>query len=1425
MISSISSIQFGVLTGDEIKKLSVVRVCKALSKGSNEQDKTDTLYDERMGVLQNGKCCLTCFATNKDCPGHFGHIELPIPIVNKKYIKIICAILNSVCPGCKKSRIKKNRIEFMSEVASKKGSEKFYTLLKELKNVKKCPSKKCGLQLPKFKFENGKNVKNIKKKYAQGVQRKTSANEIYDIFQNISDSTLCLLGLNYELTESWDKNIDIDESKSHPHQLRPEALIFTNLPVLPPISRSFVIKDNKRCDDDITDKYNEIVKKCNAIEKIKGQSTVKFSKFANDLQNHVWELLENPDENSKSTKGRVYKSIGQRTGGKEGRMRSNVAGKRVDFCARSVIIPGGLFVDADELGVPKRIAENLTVEEKVLAWNYEYIINLLREKKINKIVKGGVYIRPNYEAGAPLNEIKIGDIIERHLRNGDYVIFNRQPTLREESMMAFKVKIVPGLAFRLPLAVCGPFGADYDGDEMNLHVVQSIQGMIEAEVLMKVSMHIITPQRNAPIIGATQDALTGSLMLTNTWIDGERLYDTMIKKMFVMDLALVINLSTEDTDNFLKRARKYYPKYFKKDGRLKGRISGKMALSMIFPRDFFYKATTKTNDHFAVVKIKEGIIIPRSGPLCRKVLGAKQNSVIHKLWLEYSAKETINFITRLQRFIDTWFTIHQFSIGISDCIVRNDNIAKTLLQVKVCSQKILTSNTSNKIKERCLERILNPLSSVGASLIETGMNKGQFNSIVLMQKSGAKGDGVTCAQMVAFLGQQSINGKRIQKNISGGTRCLYNFKSDDDSPEARGFVYNNFFNGLNAAEAFFTAMTGREGVNATAVKISETGYEQKKISRKVEDLKAHIDGSVRDCNGNIVQFLYGSDGMDPQKIHDVAGVNYPFFVDPHSLAKKLNYNCPNKIKKRVMNKDEIDSLLSTIQSGVSSLQTEINTRATREVHTKLKNLIVGTKEIKPVKLYEDVIPQFSNLITEFYETAKVQYGDMIGLKAGSALGEKTTQCTLQHFKVSGNASKDVTLGLPRLAELLNASIKRVMSTPICTIYLNDEYENHKDLSENLKTASLIANKYFYDLEEITVKDVLVKCELKYNSKLPKKSRKSTIGFVKYKQYNKEDYPWIKLYEKIYEEIEETDWAIVMQFDVNMLTAKKISMRAITSAIIRDITEFCIIPSPQEVGQLHIFPDYTKDEFAERYNDIKEKVGHVIKIYNYPLYCTRQLAKDLLTVKIKGIDGIKDPVTRFDIDSGRWIIEAEGSNLKGVFSLEGIDHTKTMCNHIWRIYDTLGIEAVRSYLIDELNKILSFDGGYVNVRHIHILIDAMTDKGTITAVRREGISRESGPVKKIMFEQSLDNAVIASAFCEPDYLRSVSSSVMLGVTTKYGTGDVVVKNLSNSVMRRVERVMKLSTNDKKLKIFQPVSCETTEVYHTMDYSDESYSSSE
>jgi len=494
-LERIRFIQFGVLSAEQIRLLSRAEVTHSASKGGTDKDRNGTPYDERMGALENGKPCLTCLKTNQFCDGHFGHIVLPIPVYNKMFLDVILKILQCVCPKCCKCRFLPEHVE-MQGFLKYKGFKRLRQLADKcgkadsgkVKKSKRCPQthrgKPCEEILPSFDFKD-----EIRQHYGdKSKARQFSASEALFIFMQIDDDDLSLLGFNENLSKQK-KYTDFsslpEERINHVHQIRPESFIITVLPVIPPAARPFVVRDGETCDDDITDLYNTIAKLCNKIRddmSDAGASSRKRGekkefdrqKATSDLQSKIWTLMDNRGEKSKlSSGGRPHKCLFQRIGGKEGHVQNNIGGKRADFTARSVIIGGGTNISADEVGIPRFMAEELTKPVRVLEWNIKGCQKLVHEGKVNRVIrfdrvkKYDRVVRLKNPPEKTDYKLEIGDMIERHLQDGDWVVINRQPTLRQESMVALKTKVVEGLAIQLPLNVCQMLNADFDGKRVN----------------------------------------------------------------------------------------------------------------------------------------------------------------------------------------------------------------------------------------------------------------------------------------------------------------------------------------------------------------------------------------------------------------------------------------------------------------------------------------------------------------------------------------------------------------------------------------------------------------------------------------------------------------------------------------------------------------------------------------------------------------------------------------------------------------------------------------------------------------------------------------------------------------------------------------------------------------------------------------------
>lgn len=358
---------------------------------------------------------------------------------------------------------------------------------------------------------------------------------------------------------------------------------------------------------------------------------------------------------------------------------------------------------------------------------------------------------------------------------------------------------------------------------MNGHVPQSISALAEVGTLMRAEAHIVSGQSNAPVNGIIQDGLDGIYIMTNRWDDGS---ETLIPIEVFKRCYENAGISKERCTNMLIRASVYYKEYISinKSGNpifKKKKIPGKLYASILFPPNLNYKRKTDTNPNHPIVEIENGILLSNSGPLCKKIVGAKANSVVHLLFIEYSPDEALRFLSDCQQIVDHWLPNHGFSMGIEDCFATStEEVNKTLLEMKLKIETILKgcNGIPSQDEELEINNILNSAMNVGLTIAKHSMRKGDKNALNIMRNAGAKGSLVNLTQIVCFVGQQNINGQRIPATLSDKSRSLPHFARNDHSAEARGFVENGYLKGLTPAETFFHAASGRTGIISTSIK-------------------------------------------------------------------------------------------------------------------------------------------------------------------------------------------------------------------------------------------------------------------------------------------------------------------------------------------------------------------------------------------------------------------------------------------------------------------------------------------------------------------------------------------------------------------------------------------------------------------------------
>ena len=646
---------------------------------------------------------------------------------------------------------------------------------------------------------------------------------------------------------------------------RPDWFICQVLAVPPPAVRPSVKHDSQqRSEDDISHIIVNIIKANKTLQaKIDGNNTEKvIEDWTTVLQYYVATMIDNriPGVAAVAQRsGRALKSIKERLVGKTGRVRGNLMGKRVDYSARSVITPDA-NLKIKELGVPQAIAMNITFPQCVNGRNKSFLMKLVLNGP--KTYPGANILERKTGESISLKYVdrdtlvlNDGDIVHRHLLDGDPVLFNRQPTLHRMSMMCHIVKVMKkGSTFRMNVADTKPYNADFDGDEMNMHGPQDEESQAELMYLAAVPKQIISPQNNQSIVGIFQDSLLGCHRFTRE----------------------NINFSTRHAMNLLMYYNNVDKSLFTNSG---NEVSSFDILSQILPpistrfSNKLYDSDENKKTSNNIIEIVNGQY--KRGSIDKSVLGSGSKGLIQTIFNDFNYTESADFIDNIQAIVTEYMKLSSYSVGISDLIAdkkTNQRIISTVNEKKKEVHDLINQlhlgvfeNSTGKSNEVEFE------TRVNALLNEASGNAGKIgrkslsaeNRFVIMVNAGSKGSTINIAQMISCLGQQNVDGKRIPLGFED--RTLPHYTKFDDSPEARGFVESSFIQGLTPEEVYFHAMGGRVGLIDTAVKTSQTGYIQRRLIKSMEDLKVEYDMTVRNNKNKIIQFCYGDDNINPMK--------------------------------------------------------------------------------------------------------------------------------------------------------------------------------------------------------------------------------------------------------------------------------------------------------------------------------------------------------------------------------------------------------------------------------------------------------------------------------------------------------------------------------------------------------------------------------
>ena len=1453
--SRIIGMQFSILSPDEIRRGSVANI---VSRDTyvNNKPVIGGLFDPRMGVLDPGLICPTDGLNYMQTPGYFGHIELARPIFYIQYLNTVLKILRCICIKCSKLLLSKDKYRHFLDIASRNRWLKVFPIASKITRCGDDTCDGCGCKQPKKIYKEGlatiiaewPNIEgiadeegNIKEK----LTMKLTPEIVLKIFRRISDEDVTFMGFS-------------------PLYSRPDWMICQVLAVPPPSLRPSVKHDaQQRSEDDISHIIVNIIKANKTLdEKLKQNATAKvLDDWHTVLQYYCATMIDNriPGVASVAQRsGRALKSVKDRLVGKGGRVRGNLMGKRVDFSARSVITPDP-NIKIQELGVPLKIAENITVPEVVNSRNKPFLTKLMLngpdkypgakilEKKSGESVSLRYTDRENIE-------LNYGDTLHRHMMDGDAVLFNRQPTLHRMSMMCHIVKVLKrGSTFRLNVAVTKPYNADFDGDEMNLHGPQDCESAVELKLLAAVPRQIISPANNKAIVGIFQDSLLGSFRLTRP----------------------NINFDMRQAMNLLMSVPNINPKIFKDVG---STISSFELLSEIIPplSAHFSNGQPDIGDGNNIIDIEAGKFL--KGQLDKAALGSGSNGLIQSIFNDFGHAAATRFINNLQDVVTDYMKSSSYSVGISDLIANketNDKIAETIFNKKKAVVELINEthigafeNKTGKTNEvefetqvsGLLEGAVSQAGKIGRSSLEKN------NRFVIMVSSGSKGSGVNIAQMVSCLGQQNVDGKRIPYGYQD--RTLPHYNKFDDTPEARGFIESSFIQGLTPEELFFHAMSGRVGLIDTAVKTSQTGYIQRRLIKSLEDLKFNYDGTVRNGKGKIIQFSYGDDNIDPMKVESQ---NFPLtemtiediynhFAIPSTSGPESTQNisytkttqkrmASQSVHLKSQTEENVNYFIkmraelvkhvfhytdNTIVNIPVNFKRVIN-NIVKELHYQTNSLV----DITPLEMYELINDNYRTLenlhfgkptelfklvykyhlspknilaikrfnrkglellcakIKSLYMNAICNPGEMVGMVAAQSVGEPTTQMTLNTFHFAGVASKsNVTRGLPRIEEIL--SLSENPKQPSTTVYLKEKERTDIERAQELK----------YSLEYTSMDEVTKSVSICFDPD------GMTTLIAEDKPLMEEYATFIKMVKECQgETVEEEDevkskWVIRFIMDKEAMLDKNITM---------DDIHFAVRHSYK--GELScIYSDYNADKLVMRIRLNKSLTASKKKSLDQSdeIYKLKNLQHNMLhNIILRGVKKIPKVILRKSVNQliekdgnydkeDIWVLDTVGSNLQDILTIPAIDVMRTTSNDIQEVYRTLGIEAARQSIYNELEEAFE-DASYINYHHLSVLCDRITATKKMVSVFRHGINNDNiGPIAKASFEETPEMFLRAARHAELDPMTGVSANVMCGQEGYFGTGTF-------QIMLDINQMSKLGNKqlEEKQDIASMLGINTTE----------------
>jgi DNA-directed RNA polymerase beta' subunit len=885
--ADITKITFSLFDEESINRVSVCEV-KNVNKSYDLSFSTD---DPRLGTIENNKLCATCGKSNQDCPGHLGKIELPVSIIHPFYRSFVIMVLQTICFTCGKLLITEKIVRDKG-YSYLKGKERLSCIADFCKDMR-CTNPKCGPRPIFFPKSSENETRYVWYKIKIGKQERKEYLTVETIkmkLDAISETDSSLLGF---------KN-------NHPRKF-----IVNFIPVIPLCARPYVVREGERSDDYLTVTYCNILnKKIESAQRIEPDQKETVYQDMIDYYRFMIEGMKNSELSfNKGGKKENCKPIIERISKKPGIVRKYLLGKRIDYTGRSVIGPNGTL-EFNQIALPL-LMKPVTIPVFATKYNLEYLRELGRRGEVSYICP-----REGNNPGIKLNfninrhTIQLGDKVGRYTQKGDVVLGNRQPTLHVQSMVGQEVVFQDKGSIGIHLSSTPGLNADFDGDEGNIHFLQTSDAQVEARIIMSAKETIMSNSNSKPQSQLVYNSIVGGYMLSGDDV------------MFTMDeFRQGVRSTHHMKSDYIKNNME---NLFSRAGVSPDEdtiISGKLLCSILFPPNFWYRSDD--------VYIVNGIML--KGRFTKKHLKESHNTLIQS-FVKWHGNETATDFITAANFLFNWYVERSgLSIGIKDCIpegIKAFNSFKDK-EVRELNNKFITLGSEKdqmseaQLISKKLDYIKDSTNRIEQELVNIMPTN---NNLVIMKDSGAKGKDESTMHMVGFKGQVMVGSNLPKKKLSGGRRWLTTFSTNDDTAYATGFSNRSFLDGLEPNAFVAMAQEGRLNNIDRQLKTAKTGYMQRKVIKAQEDLTVGYDGAVYSQTSNIVDFTYGAGFAVNQMVLDSNddGEKFYSFINTQELNGRINakngfkrYNISEEVGNIFVDVlgDKVEVDLSTTNEG------------------------------------------------------------------------------------------------------------------------------------------------------------------------------------------------------------------------------------------------------------------------------------------------------------------------------------------------------------------------------------------------------------------------------------------------------------------------------------------------------------------------------